>query len=60
MESETVNQLLVAQVLTLAELLKQQAKANGVSRSGGDFTPDAVALIKAKAPAVLRLLAAAL
>lgn len=46
----------VAQVVTLAKALEKEHKAGGTTRVGGDYIPEALRLLDAKRAEVLRRL----
>ncbi len=58
MENNTLETLLVAQVLTLAKMIEIKAAEDQSRRSAGvNYEREAVKLIRARSPDVLRLLA---
>lgn len=56
-EKQLLEQILTTQVLILSKTINAEKEAKGTHRIGGDYTRDAVKLIREKQPEVLRLLA---
>lgn len=52
-DRELLESILTAQILLLSEQLHVKAKANGSNRIGGDYTSEAIQLIKSKRQSLL-------
>lgn len=53
---QLLEDILTAQVLLLSRLIDMEKRTSGTTRMGGDYSREAVKLIRAKQPEVLRLL----
>jgi len=56
-EKQLLEQILTAQVLLLSKAINAEREQKGTHRIGGDYSREAVRLIREKQPEVLRLLA---
>lgn len=52
-EKALLEQVLAAQVLVLEHLIRNQALAGGSTRSGADYTQEALNLVQSKIPALI-------
>jgi hypothetical protein len=55
-DDDTLAMILVSNVLILSKMLNQEAKANGMTRMGGDYTQEAVDMLFAERAKVFQAL----